>query len=119
MLLPEKAVGIGQTWEHEGPVLAGLLGLEAVHQSDAKSTLVAVQEGIAKMELSGSVSGAVGGVAADVQIEANYSFDLAKKRITHLALSIREDRAIGHAAPGLDVTARVRMTVSPLRESPP
>jgi len=117
-LLPGEKVRLGHEWKHEGTVLAGLLGLEAVHQCDVKSRLTEVRQNSAKIELSGHVSGAVGGVASEIDVKAEYRFDLAKRRITWLAMAIKEKRSISHVSPGFDVNARLRMRVAPLDKSP-
>jgi hypothetical protein len=118
-LLPNREVKPGESWPHPPQILNLLLGLEAISQSDVKSTLSKVETDAAVIEMSGSVSGAVGGVAAEIDLEAKYNFDLAQRRITWLAMSIKEKRSIGHAEPGFEVVARVRMAASGIQQSRP
>jgi len=117
MLLPGKEVKIGDRWKHDTAVLAGLLGVEAISQCDVESTLSDLAGSVATMKLKGHVSGAVGGVATEIDVTAQYRFDLEKRRITGLDMEIKETRAIGHAAPGLDVTARLQLKLTPADKS--
>jgi hypothetical protein len=116
-LLPSKRTNIGESWTHTENTVGLLLGLEAVSQADLKSTLRSVDGTIALIEMSGSVSGAIGGVATDIEVQAKYNFDLTNKRITWLAMAIKENRSIGHAEPGLEITARLRIAIEPLANS--
>ena len=117
-LLPKEPVGLDDSWSHDDATLAALLGLDAITQSDVKSVLRKIDGSTASIELSGDVSGAVRGVSSDIEMTGKYNFDLAHKRITWLALSIKESRAIGHAEPGFDVTARLRLAIVPDQECP-
>lgn len=111
-LAPSEPVSLGQQWPHDAIDLAPLLGLDAIHQSDVKSTLRQVESNVAIVDMSGKVSGAIDGVASDMVLKAKYNINVQSRRVTWLAMSIREDRAIGHATPGFDVTARVRVEIN-------
>ncbi len=117
-LLPSKRMSVGESWSHTETTIGWLLGLEAVNQANVKSTLRSVEGSVALIEMSGSVSGAIGAVATDIEVQAKYNLDLMQKRVTWLAMAIKEDRAIGHAAPGMEVTARLRIAIEPLATSP-
>ena len=112
-LLPEKEVGIGDTWPCEADVLTQLLHLEAVEKADVQCMLAEVVDGKAKLDLSGEVVGAAGGVETEIKLRGKAQFDMSKRRVTWLALVIDEDRGIGHAAPGFKVTARLRTLIAP------
>jgi hypothetical protein len=117
-LLPRTAVAVGDSWEVERDAFGLLLGMDAVTQCDVRGTLTSVTDGVALVDLAGSVSGAVGGVESQVQIKAKCNFDLGRKQVTWFAASLREKRAISHAEPGFEVTARLRVAAGPLDESP-
>jgi hypothetical protein len=70
------------------------------------------------VDLGGTVNGAVGGVESQIQVKAKCNFDLRRNQVTWFAASLREKRAISHAEPGFEVTARIRVAASPLDESP-
>jgi hypothetical protein len=116
-LLPDKEVQVGEQWTLSNETAAILVRLDVVTDNKLQSTLKKVEAKVAYCEMTGSVSGSTGGIASDLTLTAKYNFDLTQQRITWLAMSIHEIRAIGHAEPGFDVTARIRLEVSPLTES--
>lgn len=118
-LLPTEPVAVGGSWKHSDQSIAGILGLEAISFSDVQSVLVDVASGKASITLSGAVQGAIGGVSTEMELKAKYDYDLTQKRITWFALLIKEQRKVGHVGPGLDVVAKLIMTVSPIAESKP
>lgn len=115
-LLPEKPVAVGDTWKHDNALLALLLRIDALSANDVVSKLVSVDEESAKMELTGIVNGAIDGVATEMELKAKIKFDRQLRRITWLALLIKEQRSIGHVGPGLDVVARLQVKLTPLAE---
>lgn len=117
-LLPEREVAIGEKWSLDEKLAAALLGLDVVTTSKLESVLKRVEGRTAYIELTGSTSGAVAGVASDIEVTAKYNFDLDKQLVTWLAMSIKEKRAVGHAEPGFELTARLRVSVSPVETSP-
>jgi hypothetical protein len=117
-LAPTRPVKLSDEWEHDDALIAALLGLDAISQSDAMSTLRQVEGDVAIVDMSGTVSGAVDGVSSDIELKAKYNIDLRQRRVTWLAMSIRENRAIGHAAPGFEVTARIRVALSERASAP-
>jgi hypothetical protein len=110
-LLPNRRVRIGEKWSPPPAALAALLGLEAASRSDVTCHLAEVKAGVASVEMSGTLSGAVGGVSSEIELNARFTYSLKQRRITGLALAMREDRSIGHAAPGLKVTAKLQMAI--------
>ena len=122
-LLPTGEVAVGEHWKHDDQLVAQLFGLDAIHRNELLSTLRAVEREIVVIDLSGSIRGAVGGVSSDIEVKAKYHFNRDRQSICWLAMTIKENRSIGHASPGFDVTARIRISidpaeiVAPLRES--
>jgi hypothetical protein len=116
-LLPTQPVKVGETWKPADTTLAKLLSIEVVTQANVTAKLVEVKAGMAALELEGTVAGAIGGIATDINLKAKYNFDLTKRQVTWLALGLAEKRAIGHAEPGYEITARVRVSQAPLATS--
>lgn len=116
-LLPDQPVKLGQQWSHSADLMAGLLGLDAVAQTDVASTLLTVAEDKARFEMAGKVSGAIDGISTEVELKAKYHFDLKAGRICWFGLLVRENRSIGHVGPGLEVTARLQMKITPAVQS--
>ena len=117
-LLPEEPVAIGETWKHSKELMVALLGLDAAGQSDVQSVLKEVTDTVARMELSGRVEGALGGVSTEIELKAKYRFDLKSKRIDWLGLLVKEQRSIGHVKRGVDAVARLQVQISPKASSP-
>lgn len=115
-LLPAQPMSVESTWQHEAALLAALLGLDAISDNDVTSILKEVTPEFARMELAGSVHGAIGGVSSEIEIKGKYKFDRNTARITWFALLIKEKRSIGHVGPGIDAVARLQMKITPLAE---
>ncbi|MBM4089441.1 MAG: hypothetical protein FJ276_08430 [Planctomycetes bacterium] len=116
--LPTKAVSVGEVWHLDGQVLATLLGLDAVNQSDLQCKLDRIEGQLAVVHAQGNVSGAVGGVASQMRVAAKFNVDLDRKTISWFAMSVQEKRSVGKARPGMDVTVRIQLALSPLAGSP-
>ena len=116
-VLPTTPVQVGQSWQIENEPLALLVGLEVVTQSDVSCSLDKVEDQVAVIVIQGTAHGAIGGVASEITLKAKCNYDLDSHQVTWLAASLKEKRAIGHAEPGLDVTARLRVAVKPLEQS--
>jgi hypothetical protein len=112
-LLPAAPVGIGDTWKPEEPWLARLFGWDLVTQSDVTAQLVSVTERVALIEFRGRMEGSTGGVSAEIELNGRGNYHLDQQLMTWYAVSLREKRAIGHAEPGFEVTARLRMAMQP------
>ena len=116
-LLPLEPVSIGDTWEHSDDLVAALLRLDATSSCDVAGKLVSVKDRVALVETAGRVSGAASGVSTEIQLKAKCQFNLDTKRIVWFGLLIQEKRSVGHVGPGLDVVARIQMTISQVDDS--
>lgn len=115
LLLPKDAVAIGDSWQPEGDLLAQLLGIDVVSTSDVKCVLGDVAEGqTANVLIAGQVNGAVGGVATEIHLDGTLTYDLAQKWIARAKFTVREQRAIGHIGPGLNVTCKLEIQIKPI-----
>jgi len=111
-LLPEKSMAAGESWKHPEAVVAALVGLDKVTQSDATSVLTEMTETGAKIEMTGRVEGSAGGLASQIELKAKYRFNVKAGRIDWFGLLVKEDRKPGPVGPGLDVVARLQMTIA-------
>jgi hypothetical protein len=116
-LLPSKEVRTGESWVASERVLGLLLGLEAVSKSDVTATLTKVEGDVAIIDMAGLVQGAVGGVATEIEMKGKLNFTLHDRRLTWMAFALKENRAIGHAEPGFETVARVRVAMQPASAS--
>lgn len=108
-LLPAHPVAIGESWKIPETALARLLWLEAVSESSVAATLKSVTDSVALVTLQGPVSGAVGGISTDIDLQGKLNVDLRDKLLNWLALGIKENRSIGHAEPGFETTTQVKL----------
>jgi hypothetical protein len=124
-VLPEGEVTRGATWKVPADVVAGLLAIDTVNDGGIDATLTAIGESSSTIELSGTVSGAVDGVATRITVKgtaraacvaagAEDSW-LVTAPIQQLDVTLDEKREAGWAAPGLDVEATITMR----RSDPP
>lgn len=116
-LLPAKPVNKDEAWSHDDQVLAELLRLQTVSTNEVTSELTEVTDTLAKIRISGTLKGKVDGVATEIQLVGNYHFDRSSQIVSWIAIAIKEDRMIGFAAPGFDVTTRVRSVRQSLAQS--
>lgn len=115
-LLPEKAVAVGDRWEHSADLLAAMLGLDEVAKTTVRSTLKEVTGEVARFEIAGRVEGAIYGVSTAIEIKGRYRFSLQNKRIDWLGILVKEVRAPSFVADGVDVVSRLAITISPAQE---
>ena len=118
-MLPSTPVAQGEKWKLSNDLLTALLGLDAIGKGEVDSSITGVTNDEATVEASGVVHGAIGGVATEIEVKTKTLVDLKTRRITRFGMAVKEKRDVGHVAPGLDVVARVRVTLSPLKDSEP
>ena len=117
-LLPEDPVAVDDSWKHSPEMMAALLGLDAVSQTDVESRLRELTDSAARMEMSGKVEGAYGGASTEIELKAKYRFDRRSQRIDWIAMLVQEKRSIGHVEWGVDAVARIQVTISPQSKAP-
>ncbi|WP_254514020.1 hypothetical protein [Anatilimnocola floriformis] len=117
-LLPGKALKVGETWPVPDAAVVRLLSLDAVHKHDVVGKFDELRDGIAILSLEGKVTGAVGGVSSEVNLKAKINLDPKEQLLTWIALSFTENRAVGHAQPGYDVTTRIRILTALTDDAP-
>jgi hypothetical protein len=118
-LLPNDAVGVGDTWKNEPEAMAVLCGLESAGKCEVQSKLVEVVDNVARIEMAGRLDGLADGRKTEIELKAKCRFDLSTKRVTWLGLVLKENRKAGLIGPGLDVVARLQMKIVPGRSSTP
>jgi hypothetical protein len=117
-LLPPNPVALGESWKLADTTLAALLCLDAVGWSEVECVLGTIEGGLADIAAAGRVSGAVGGIATEIELKIKYKFHLSSGRISAAALLIKEKRDVGHLGPGLDTVAKVIVRIAPKQTSP-
>jgi hypothetical protein len=107
-LLLREPVALGSTWQHRAESVAQWLRIDAVGTSDLQSVLVeAPPGGLCQVHLSGTVEGAVDGVATTIAVDGHYHFDPRTRRIVEMKLTLHEQRAMGHTGPGINARSEL------------
>ncbi|MCC7476764.1 MAG: hypothetical protein IT425_15345 [Pirellulales bacterium] len=117
-LLPREPVVEGASWPNDAEVMRSLLALETIAVCEVQSVVDSSNQGYVKLRLAGVVHGSADGAAVEQDVRGVYLFNRHERRITRLNLAVREKRSIGGATPGLDVVAKVQVTIDPIQESP-
>lgn len=110
-LLPEQPARPDSSWKIDAPVAMDLFNLEAVHKSDLTAKIAKIENGVATIELAGSVEGTANSVPTSMTISGNFRAQVVADciMVTWVGLSIREEREISQAEPGFAIQARVRL----------
>jgi len=116
LLLPSGPVEIGAAWNPPGETTQALVGLDVVGLNEVTCTLAEVKEAVAKVELSGKMTGGVDGAETEITLDGYFLFDLDLGYIKQLEFVQKEKRSVGHVAPGLDVEARVVLSQNPAQD---
>ncbi len=116
-LLPPASVSISEKWNPATNALASFLNLDMISQTDVECKLASIEGKIAVIEMSGAITGAVDGVATEIELKAKYHFGLDDHRFSGFAIAMKEKRSIGHALPGFDVVVQLRTSLQPINGS--
>ncbi len=111
-LLPYRTVSVGESWKVESDLLPAILGVDAISRQDIKCTLKRIDGNLAVIHAQGSVSAATDGVATEFTLAAKFSFDRSRRRVSWFAMSLKENRSMGHAQPGISATVRLQMALT-------
>lgn len=106
-ILPGDERKVGDEWSAPTWAVQMLGSLEAIEKGELKSTLKSVEDGIARVEFSGTLSGGDEGAAVKLTFDGHYLFDTANAFVSHIELAQRDERTIGPVNPGINVTAKV------------
>ena len=85
--------------------------------SEVTSVLDRLEEGFAVIQLAGTVHGMVDGTATELEIRANYAFDIERTMVVRFHLALKEKRALGDVTPGVEAVAKLNMKITPLESS--
>ena len=116
-LLPSKLVSATDSWNQNAGTMAALLGLDTVTVCEVSSTVDKISPRYVQVRMRGAVHGMIDGAPTELELRGLYRFDHHSGRVTRMNLAVKEKRSVGHATPGLDVVAKVRLVVEPLKSS--
>ena len=119
LLLPQKPVEIGESWNQLGDRLALWLGLDDVGHCQVQTQLESVENSQAKLRMEGDLTGVIDGITTYIELAAEYRFDLASNQMIWLSMDIKENRSIGQARAGFEIVARIQMRSAAITDSNP
>lgn len=112
-LLPEDGVKTGGSWKIPDAALAQLVCADVVSRNEVQCELADADDAHANIRVAGHLNAATNGVATEMDLDGTASFDLSKKCLTSIQMSIKERRSVGYIGPAMDVTARLEIQISP------
>ncbi len=112
-ILPERELTEGESWVHDSAAIGALLGMDNVAVCEVRSVVIGCKHRQVKIRLAGTVHGTIDGAPTEMQLRGAYLFHQQQQRITKLNLAIKEVRTATQTVPGLDVVAKVSVTVRP------
>lgn len=117
LLLPESPAKVSQPWSISQEAARELFNLDAVHECSLVASISKVEEGVASIDLNGTIQGTANSVGTELQIKGNFQAKLASQCaiVSWVGLAIQEKRAISQSEPGFDIVARIRL----IREEQP
>jgi hypothetical protein len=115
--LPGKPVSVGDVWQPSDELMAQLLGLDEVGQTDVKCEFKEITNQVARFEMKGNVSGAADGVTAAIEVNARYRYDVNRKRVDWLGMVVKERRQSSPVSDGLEVAAQLQLLIVPAEKT--
>lgn len=115
-LLPSRKMTEGESWKHDSAVIGALLDMDNVALCEVTSVVTGCVKQQVQIRLAGTVHGTKDGAPTEIQLRAAYLFHQKYERITKFNLAIKENRTASQIVPGLDVVAKVSVTISPAKK---
>jgi len=123
-LAPATEAGPGDSWRLPPDLVAGLLAIDSVTGGGIDVVLADAAEGVARLDLKGTVHGAVDGAITRIAVTGSARCRCLRSGtgerwivagpIDRLAATLAERREAGWVAPGLEVEATLSLTRSPV-----
>ena len=116
-LLPGRELAEGDGWDHEAAAIGALLGMDHVAVCEVRSVVTGNVNQQVQIRLAGAVHGTIDGAPTEMELRGAYLFHQQFDRITKFNLAIKESRTPSQIVPGLNVVAKVSVTVRPSTKS--
>jgi len=115
-LLPERELADGESWDHDAAAIGALLGMDHVAVCEVQSVVAGHVNRQVQIRLAGTVHGTIDGAPTEMQLRGAYLFHQEHKRITKFNMAIKEARTASQIVPGLDVVAKISVSVTPAKQ---
>ena len=118
LLLPKAPVRQGSEWQVSDEILRRFLGLDSITENTVACRVTEILSGgIVRVEMSGKLRGLVLGATTQSEILGRFQFALTKRKITWLAMIMRENRGASFVDYPFEVTSRLQLTRTPVSDS--
>ena len=108
-------VSKGDKWDAPKKALGSFLAVDRVLKSDVKLMLKSIENGQAKIYVSGKVRAEVDDVKTDIELTGLLVADLKNHSFSTLRLALREQKKQGHLAPGFFGRTKIETRVSSVK----
>ncbi len=112
-LLPTTPVTEGENWTIPASAIVPLMGFDTTTIAEVTAVLTGATPLYARFQFAGAVHGQIDGAEVEMEVRGIALFDRLTSRLTKVNLAFTERRKPGPATPGVDVTAKVNVTVEP------
>ncbi len=116
-LLPGREMAEGESWDHDTGAIAALLGMDHVAACGVRSVVMGCEHHQVQIRMAGTIHGTVDGAPTEMELRGAYLFHQQQKRVTKFNLAIQEVRTASQIVPGLDVVAKVSVSIEPSDET--
>ena len=116
-LLPGRELAEGDDWDHDADEIGALLGMDHVAVCEVRSVVTGSEHRQVQIRMAGTVHGTIDGAPTEIEVRGAYLYHQIYKRVTKFNLAIKESRTASPIVPGLDIVAKVSLTVAPAKES--
>lgn len=113
-LFTSTEVKQSDSWNAAAWVVPALTGLDATVTQTVTCRLTSLTSTEAKIQLEGSIEGAVTGSASHVNFAGAMSVDRQTGIISQANITMKEKRTAGPVSPGIDVTAVIQWAQDPI-----
>ena len=104
-LLPTEPVAVGDKWTPSDLAVAAVFNLSAVTTNAIEAKLEKADAAIARVTLSGKLTGTASGATTQQSVAGHFVFDRQQAKITDVELTITEERGPSPIAWGLNAQA--------------
>lgn len=116
-LVPKSGQATGQPSQMDQQSVASLLNLDSIQAGTLAVTLVDQNETEQQLEIKGDLSATAKSVPTKISFNGKATVARGPGIITYLAATITEEREVGFAEPGFNITARIRLIREKLDQS--
>ena len=101
-------------WKPDSNVLADLLLVHEISESDVEVKVDSIKNGIANLTIHGRVNATDDDVNASIQLTGKIQYNTRTQRVARIDWSIRHKKDEGQVAPGFDAMIKIQVDISPL-----